>query len=489
MSGVELRKKRIQGFQKEPPRQLCIIGGGATGAGAALEAWIRGISFYWITSGDIGEGTSSRSTKLLHGGIRYLAQGEFALVKEALQERQWMLKTYPKFCTKQRFILPAQNHWQAITYRLGLWWYDQKAGLPKNERHRYLGKKRFGEALPGFKGKATKGLSYLDASFADQGFLSALWMEMDTHAPHVLNHARVRGLKALGSTWEIRGVDEFDGTPFSLLANHVLNATGPESIKNMEEWGFSCPHRMVWSQGSHLLLKGNFVDWKEALVVPVSQGRVFFMVPWQNKWLAGTTEAVLNEFPKIPEPQKEEVQEMLDSIEKYVGKRPNKKEVLGQFSGIRPLVSLGGKSGKKASSISRKHLTIEHATGLVSILGGKWTIFRQMGEDGLKTLFKEKLPPILKDYPPLQPLPNIPEDKANINAYFYKSNGAALFPDDLVFRRFFSGLEDVPGYLKNQESWWSWWWPGAPEAEKQKEKNRLSTYLFKAIFDPEPQQD
>ncbi len=489
MNGVELRKHRIQGFHQEPPRQLCIIGGGATGAGVALEAWIRGISFYWITSGDIGQGTSSRSTKLLHGGIRYLAQGEFSLVKEALRERQWMLKTYPNFCTKQRFILPAQNFRQAITYRLGLWWYDQKAGLPKNERHKYLNKEQFLKALPGFNGKAKKGLSYLDATFADQGFLSALWMQMDAHTPHVLNHIRVRGLKAAGNTWEIQGLDELDGAPFCLAANHVLNATGPESIKNLEEWGFSCPHRMVWSQGSHLLLKGNFMDWKQALVVPVNHGRVFFMVPWQNKWLAGTTEVVLNEFPKIPEPQKEEVQEILDSIEKYVGKKPNKEDILWQFSGIRPLVYLAGKSGKMASSISRKHLVLEHAPGVVSLLGGKWTIFRQMGEDGLKALFKEKLPPIIKDYPTLEPLPKIPKNKTKINAPFYKTCGAALFPDDLLFRRFSSGFEDILDYLNHREAWWSWWWPQAPQEEKRKEKERLTAYLFKALGDQGQPQD
>ena len=367
------------------PWDIIVIGGGATGVGCAVDAASRGFDVLLLEQHDFGKGTSSRSTKLVHGGVRYLAQGNISLVREALKERGLLLKNAPHIVHTQAFIVPCYSLWQKIFYVTGLKIYDLLSGKYSIGRSRVLSKSESLEHLPSIKSEGLSGgVLYYDGQFDDTRLLIDLVKTAHKHGAAILNYARVSKFEK-DTDGRISGVECEDiesGETFSVHAKCVINATGAfcDSVRKMADQNIEPV--VTYSQGIHLVFDRKFLSSETALMIPkTSDGRVLFCIPWHGHLLVGTTDTPIDKPSLEPEALEAEIDFVLETAGEYLTTKPTRENILSVFAGIRPLV----KSVKslKTSAISRGHDLFAEDSGLITITGGKWTTYRRMAEDAI----------------------------------------------------------------------------------------------------------
>ncbi len=371
--------------RRQKPWDIIVIGGGATGVGCALDAASRGFEVLLLEQHDFGKGTSSRSTKIIHGGVRYLRQGNISLVREALRERGLLLKNAPHVVSKQAFVIPCYSLWQKIFYGVGLNVYDILAGKYSIGRSRLLNGGEVVERLPNIETSGLKGgVLYFDGQFDDTRLLIDMAVTAERHGAVILNYAAVTSLES-GNGGKIAGVefeDAENGETFSAKARVVINAAGVfcDDIRKLADAGSDAV--ITYSQGIHLIFDKKFLPGDSALMIPkTADGRVLFCIPWHDHLLVGTTDTPIDKPVLEPEAMEAEIDFVLDTARGYLARKPKRADILSVFAGIRPLVKPG--VGKKTSSISRGHDLFVDPSGLVTITGGKWTTYRRMAEDAV----------------------------------------------------------------------------------------------------------
>jgi glycerol-3-phosphate dehydrogenase len=368
----------------EVPWDVLVIGGGATGLGVALDSASRGYRTVLLERDDFAKGTSSRSTKLVHGGVRYLQEGDVGLVREALYERGLLLKNAPHLVHKEHFIIPLYTRWKALWYMLGLMVYDLLSGRASFGPSRLISRQEVIHRLPGIVKKRLRGgVIYLDGQFNDARLAINLAQTAVEQGALVINHLEVTGLRktAEGTVCGVAAIDRTTGRTYNLRSKSVVNATGVfvDEILQMDDPG--APPSVRPSQGVHLVLDQSFLGPRDALLIPKTEdGRVLFGVPWEGKLLVGTTDTPLNTHSAEPRALEEEIAFILRTAGQYVEKAPQRSDVLSVFAGLRPLAA--PKDGDTSTKeISRSHKIIRSPSGLVTITGGKWTTYRRMAED------------------------------------------------------------------------------------------------------------
>jgi glycerol-3-phosphate dehydrogenase len=364
---------------------IVIIGGGATGAGIAVDAASRGFSTLLLERTDFAKGTSSRSTKLVHGGVRYLEQGNISLVMGALRERGILRRNAPHLVHDVPFVVPNYSWWETPFYGIGLKVYDLLAGQYGFGKSRILSREETLERLPNLRQDGLRGgVIYHDGQFDDSRLLVHLLATAVDHGAVVLNYAPVIEIRK-GEDGFVRGAvaqDLESGEQFSIEAKVVINATGmfADETRRLAEQDVS--PMMVASQGIHLVLDPSFLRGKTAIMVPhTSDGRVLFAIPWHGHTLVGTTDTPIDAPSYEPRPFPQEIEFVLETAREYLSRPPRREDVLSVFVGIRPLVKQGGASATTTSALSRDHTVHIDESGLLTIAGGKWTTYRQMAED------------------------------------------------------------------------------------------------------------
>lgn len=377
------RELFIKQVEEQGNWDVIIIGGGATGLGTAVDAASRGYKTLLLEQSDFAKGTSSRSTKLVHGGVRYLAQGDVALVYEALHERGLLLKNAPHLVKDQEFIIPVYSWFSKYKYLIGLKLYDLLAGRSGFKKSIFLSAAKVIKAIPGLKPDGlVGGVSYSDGQFDDARLALNLAQTAAEYGGVLLNYTRVTGLtKENGNVNGLSFTDVETGKSYTLKAKAVINATGVfvDEILKMDVPSGRAIVRP--SQGAHIVLDPSFLNGDSALMIPKTpDGRVLFAVPWHGKVLVGTTDTPLNEHSLEPKPLDEEIEFILTTAGKYLTKEPSRKDVLAAFAGLRPLAA-PGKDTDSTKEISRSHKLIISKSGLITITGGKWTTYRRMAMD------------------------------------------------------------------------------------------------------------
>jgi glycerol-3-phosphate dehydrogenase len=361
-----------------------IIGGGATGLGIAIEAASRGYCPLLLEQSDFAKGTSSRSTKLVHGGVRYLRQGNVALVIEALKERGLLLQNAPHLVHNLPFVVPSYDWWEGPFYGIGLKMYDLLAGRQGIGRSRFLSRERTLELIPTLEAEGLLGgVIYHDGQFDDARLAINMAQTAAEQGAVLLNYMEVVGLLKDG-TGEVQGVQARDaesGEGYEIRARVVVNATGvfADRIRRMDEPGSS--ELVTPSQGVHIVLDRSFLPGSTAIMVPkTDDGRVLFAIPWLDRVVIGTTDTPVRDTELEPRPLAEELTFLLEHTARYLRRRPEPEDVLSAFAGLRPLVAA---EGETTASLSRDHTLLISDTGLVTITGGKWTTYRKMAEDAV----------------------------------------------------------------------------------------------------------
>ncbi|MEJ5964298.1 glycerol-3-phosphate dehydrogenase/oxidase [Pedobacter immunditicola] len=363
---------------------VIIIGGGATGLGTALDAASRGYRTLLLEQHDFAKGTSSRSTKLVHGGVRYLAQGDVSLVYEALHERGLLLKNAPHLVHDQQFIIPCYNWLSKFKYQFGLKFYDLLAGNSGFKKSSFLTIQQVLKAIPGLSAdNLIGGISYSDGQFDDSRLAINLAQTAAQYSGVLINYMQVNALSknSQGAVTGVTAKDLETGLTYQLYAKTIVNATGVfvDAILKMDKPGGKTLVRP--SQGAHIVLDKLFLRGNVALMIPkTADGRVLFAVPWHGKVLVGTTDTPLDTSTLEPRPLAEEIDFILNTAGKYLVKKPVHADILSAFAGLRPLAA-PGKHTHSTKEISRSHKLIVSDSGLITITGGKWTTYRKMAED------------------------------------------------------------------------------------------------------------
>ena len=365
------------------PWELLVIGGGATGVGVALDAAARGYRTLLLERHDFGKGTSSRSTKLVHGGVRYLEQGNVSLVMEALKERGILRQNAPHLVSELRFVVPSYAWWEGPFYGIGLKLYQGLSGKYGFGASRLLSKEETLQSLPNIKPDGLRGgVVYFDGQFDDSRLLINLATTAVEQGATVLNYAPVTALLK-DSDGLVNGVTARDlesGREFAAQAKVVINATGPFTDEVRHLGQPETRPMIAPSQGAHLVLDRSFLPGDTAIMVPhTSDGRVMFAIPWHGHTLVGTTDTPVESASVEPVALDEEIEFMLSTAALYLEKTPTRADILSVFAGIRPLVKSGDSTNTAA--LSRDHTLHIDACGLVSVCGGKWTTYRNMAED------------------------------------------------------------------------------------------------------------
>lgn len=365
---------------------IVIIGGGATGLGCAVDAASRGYKTLLIEQLDFAKGTSSRSTKLVHGGVRYLQQGDVSLVFEALKERGLMFKNAPHLVANQSFVIPTYDFWGGPFYTVGLKVYDLMAGKLGLGPSKHLSREETIEAIPTVEEKGlTGGVVYHDGQFDDSRMAISLAQTAVDYGATVLNYCKVTQLLKDGELiCGVEAVDAESGEVLTIKAKSVINATGvfADSVIQMDEPGKK--DLITPSQGIHLVVGKEFLPNEHAVMVPhTDDGRVMFAVPWHNHVVVGTTDTLIDKPSLEPVALEKEVDFVLKTAGKYLVKQPTRKDVLSVFAGLRPLAKPEN-DDKPTKEISRGHKILISVSGLITIIGGKWTTYRQMAEDTIE---------------------------------------------------------------------------------------------------------
>lgn len=362
---------------------ILVIGGGATGVACALDAASRGYRTALVEQHDFGKGTSSRSTKLIHGGVRYLEQGNVTLVMEALKERGLLRENAPHLVKDLAFIVPNYEWWEAPFYGVGLRIYDLLAGKYGFGKSRILSREETLERLPNLKPDGLRGgVEYYDGQFDDARLLIQMARTAAEQGAALVNYARVVALRldahGLAAGAVVR--DEEAGAEFELRARAVINATGcfSDAVRRM---GDADARPMIApSQGVHLVFEASFLRGEAAILAPRTRdGRVMFAIPWHGHALVGTTDTPLGAVSLEPLPMEEEIELILETAADYLDRAPSRADILSAWAGIRPLVK--SVEGASTASLARDHSIHIDRNGLITIAGGKWTTCRRMAED------------------------------------------------------------------------------------------------------------
>jgi len=388
------RYNMIEKFESTICWDVIIVGGGATGIGSALDAASRGYKTLLLEQYDFGKGTSSKSTKLIHGGVRYLKQGKIGLVKRALKEREILMKNAPHICHSLSFIIPAYNWWELFYYGLGLKLYELLRGDSKLDRSKYLFKKKTLKYLPGlFPLGLHGGVCYEDGQFDDTRLCINLVQTAANKGACLINYARVVSfIKEQGRVVGVQFVDTETGKNFSARANVVINATGAfvDEVIKMDEPKAS--NFVMLSQGVHIVIDNSYFPGRHALLVPrTDDGRILFAIPWHGKVLVGTTDQPVD-IPVIePRPLHEEIDFIINHFNRYTHSGLTRENVRSVFAGLRPLVKVPGYD--KTKLLSRDHTIWVSKSQLVNVLGGKWTTYRNIAQEAVdKAMYVGKLP-------------------------------------------------------------------------------------------------
>ncbi len=365
---------------------ILVIGGGATGLGTAVDAAARGYRTLLLEARDFAQGTSSRSTKLIHGGVRYLAQGNVPLVREALHERGLLLQNAPHLVHRRDFVVPAYHYWQLPYYGTGLWLYDRLAGTLSLGRSRWISRAGTLSRVPTLRSRGLRGgILYTDGQFEDARLAIVLARTLADLGGCALNHLPVTGLIRKGG--RLAGATARDletGDEITVAARTVVNATGvmADEIRRLDDP--SAANLIAPSQGAHVVLDRSFLPGETAVMVPqTDDGRVLFAIPWSGCVLVGTTDTSMATLPLEPRPFVGELDYLLDHAGRYLEKAPARADVKSAFAGLRPLIRPAGARGVATSRLSREHLVTVSESGLVTVTGGKWTTYRVMARDAI----------------------------------------------------------------------------------------------------------
>jgi glycerol-3-phosphate dehydrogenase len=385
----------LQRLAEDRRYDLAVVGGGATGLGVALDAAARGLSVVLLESHDFAKGTSSRATKLVHGGVRYLAQGNISLVREALHERTTLLHNAPHLAQPLAFVVPAYQWWEAPFYGAGLTAYDLLAGQAGLGKTRFLGPAATARALPTVRTQGLKGgVQYWDGQFNDARLALALARTAATRGALLVNYCAATGL--LYDSGKISGLqaqDTFTGQAYRVRAGCVVNAAGVwvDSLREMDSaahsaaGGRAVKPMVAPSQGVHIVVERSFLGSDTAMMVPkTGDGRVLFAVPWLGKVILGTTDTPRHDLAREPLPFAAEVAFILRESARYLRQAPTRADVKSIWVGLRPLVKPQDDDGESTKALSREHMVIVSRSGLVTVTGGKWTTYRAMAEDVLE---------------------------------------------------------------------------------------------------------
>ncbi|MEO8350171.1 MAG: glycerol-3-phosphate dehydrogenase/oxidase [Chthoniobacteraceae bacterium] len=363
---------------------MLVVGGGATGLGCAVDAAARGYKVAVVEQADYAKGTSSRSTKLIHGGVRYLKQGNISLVLEALKERGLLCENAKHLVSHQAFIVPSYSWWEGPFYGIGMKVYDVLAGKLGLEPSRHLSKSETLEQIPTLEGEGlVGGVIYYDGQFDDARLATNLAQTVWDLGGVTANYVKVTGL--LHEDQLVSGVKARDmesGEEFEIRAKCVINAAGvfSDGLRRMDD-----PHGtniIAASRGVHLVLPKQFVPKDAAIMVPhTTDGRVLFAVPWHGYVVLGTTDESTEDISLEPRATEEEIDFILENAARYMHTDPTRADVLSVYAGLRPLIRQGD-SGNTAA-LARDHTIVISETGLITIAGGKWTTYRRMAEDAI----------------------------------------------------------------------------------------------------------
>ncbi len=369
--------------QQAEPWDVLVIGGGATGLGVAVEAAARDCRTLLIERFDFTKGTSSRSTKLAHGGVRYLQQLNFTLVLDALRERGHMLRNAPHLVHNLPFIVPAYNYGQLPYYGLGLKVYEWLSGRLSLGPSQLLSRRETLEMLPGLHENGLRGgILYHDGQFDDVRYAIALLRTFQDLGGTAINY--VEAIRLLERNGKIIGAQARDcesGAAFDLQAKAVINACGVQAEETMALDGRSHPSLLAVSQGTHFVLPRSFFPAQAALMIPrTADGRVLFAIPWHGAIIVGTTDESVDRVSTEPRALASEKEFLLGHIARCFERLPAPTEILSVWSGLRPLVR---KAGMRTSQLSRDHFVLVSPSGLVTVTGGKWTTYRRMGQDAM----------------------------------------------------------------------------------------------------------
>lgn len=388
------RKDMVAAAGANAEWDILIIGGGATGLGVAVDAASRGYKTLLLERDDFAKGTSSRSTKLVHGGVRYLQQGNIKLVTEALHERGILWHNAPHLVKNQSFVVPNYKWWEGPYYGIGLKVYDWMAGSLGLGPSRLLSKEETLKLAPTLDADGLRGgVLYHDGQFDDARLAINLAQTAAGQGAVLLNYCRVDGLiKADARLSGVRATDLLCGASYEFRAKAIINATGvfTDSILKLDEP--SSEPIITPSQGVHIVLDAAFLPGEAAILVPhTDDGRVLFAVPWHGKIIIGTTDTPVDEIKTEPRALPEEIDFILAQIGRYLTKTPVREDIRSVFAGLRPLVKMktSGGGSKKTAEVSRDHLITVSASGLITIAGGKWTTYRRMAQDTVDTAISQ----------------------------------------------------------------------------------------------------
>ncbi|HLA52872.1 MAG TPA: glycerol-3-phosphate dehydrogenase/oxidase [Flavitalea sp.] len=367
-----------------------IIGGGATGLGIAVDAAGRGFSTLLLEQSDFAKGTSSRSTKLVHGGVRYLAQGDIRLVYSALRERGLLMHNAAHVVKWQSFIIPCYSNMERLKYSVGLKFYDLLSRSHRFQSSRFLSSATVRKKFPNIKSAGLRGgVEYVDGQFDDARLAINLAQTAIEHQASVLNYVAVKGL--IKQNMRVTGVEATDlesGRDYVLYAKAVINATGVFVDDVLKMDNPDRPPLVRPSQGVHIVLDKRFLPGSNALMIPeTTDGRVLFAVPWQGHLLVGTTDTPIDSYSLEPRALDKEVDFILETIQSYLTDSPTRKDVLSVFAGLRPLAAPTDES-EATKEISRDHKLMVGDSGLITITGGKWTTYRKMAEETVDAAVK-----------------------------------------------------------------------------------------------------
>ncbi len=378
------RSEQLQSLETDTIWDIIVIGGGATGLGTALDASLRGYKTLLLEGHDFAKGTSSRSTKLVHGGVRYLEQGNIKLVREALRERGYLLKNAPHLTSVQTFIVPVFSGWEKLFYGIGLKVYDLLSGKLSLGDTQILSKKETVAHLPSINAKKLAGgILYYDGQFNDSGLAIEIAATAIKKRATVLNYCKATGfIKTNDVITGVECIDVLSEKKYTLKTKVVVNATGvfTNAIVQMDN---ELEHDLVSpSQGIHLVVDAKFFPGTDAMMIPkTDDGRVLFAVPWHDKVVLGTTDTPVDAVSFEPKPLEEEIEFIIKHINRYCTTLITRADINSVYVGLRPLV----KQKTKVSSalISREHHLSVSLSGLITITGGKWTTYRKMAADAV----------------------------------------------------------------------------------------------------------
>jgi glycerol-3-phosphate dehydrogenase len=377
---------------------LAIVGGGATGLGVALDAAAQGLSVVLVEAHDFAKGTSSRATKLVHGGVRYVAQGQLSLVREALHERSTILRNAPHLAQPLPFVMPSYRFWEAPFYGAGLKVYEALAGAASLGGTEFLTRDQTLACIPTARVEGLRGaVKYWDGQFDDARLAVALARTAASRGALVVNYCAAAGLRhRQGKVVGLHCRDQEGGRTFDVQARCVINATGVwvDELRQQDALaaGRSARAMVAPSQGVHVVVDREFLPGDHALVVPRTRdGRVLFAVPWLGKVILGTTDTPRRELALEPRPFKQEVEFILGESARYLSRTPGPADIRSVWVGLRPLVKPQGDNDEDTKHLSREHTVLVSRSGLVTVTGGKWTTYRAMAEDVLARCVQERL--------------------------------------------------------------------------------------------------